>query len=375
MAATVAGILLSGDHASRPAAGTPPVGSVYACSDHGLIYYTDGGSWATWADAGAGSLTLAASLTLTGTLADTLAANTDDYAPTGAADALIWRLDASGDYNLTGIVPDRSGQVVMIANVDTTNTITLIHDATSTAANRFLLFDNKNLALKRNGFCLLWYDGTSSRWRMLGGGGAVDFGSPAASAPGDAGSDGVAETAARSDHVHARESYATITAGLDYGEVGDIASSTWGDAAAAGSTGEVADAGHVHAREAKLVSDLTFIIDGGGVVASTGIAIFGVVVDFPCTITGWTVLTDLSATVTIDVWKDTYANHPPTVADTMVGVGTKPNTSAARKGQSTSPDWDTLTLASGDVVFVNLDANDNATWISLTLRVRRDGSA
>lgn len=54
MAATVQGIFLSGDHASRPAASSPPVGSVYSCSDHDLVYQTDGSTWATWLTAGAG---------------------------------------------------------------------------------------------------------------------------------------------------------------------------------------------------------------------------------------------------------------------------------------------------------------------------------
>lgn len=44
--------LLQGDHASRPAAGDVPAGTLYACSDHGLIYQSDGASWSTWATLG-----------------------------------------------------------------------------------------------------------------------------------------------------------------------------------------------------------------------------------------------------------------------------------------------------------------------------------
>lgn len=51
MAATVTGIHLGPDtHANRPAADAPPVGAFYYCSDHDLIYITDGSSWSTWAD-------------------------------------------------------------------------------------------------------------------------------------------------------------------------------------------------------------------------------------------------------------------------------------------------------------------------------------
>lgn len=42
----------TGNHASRPAAGDVAVGGLYACSTHGLIYQTDGSSWATWATLG-----------------------------------------------------------------------------------------------------------------------------------------------------------------------------------------------------------------------------------------------------------------------------------------------------------------------------------
>lgn len=57
MPATVAGIHLGPDtHANRPAADLAglPVGALYMCSDHGLIYITDGSSWSTWASLSGG---------------------------------------------------------------------------------------------------------------------------------------------------------------------------------------------------------------------------------------------------------------------------------------------------------------------------------
>lgn len=47
---TLPGVLLTGDHASRPAATAVATGTVYACSTHDLIYQSDGSSWATWSD-------------------------------------------------------------------------------------------------------------------------------------------------------------------------------------------------------------------------------------------------------------------------------------------------------------------------------------
>lgn len=49
---TVPGMFLTGDHASRPAANTVGSGSIYSCTDHALLYQSDGSSWTTWATLG-----------------------------------------------------------------------------------------------------------------------------------------------------------------------------------------------------------------------------------------------------------------------------------------------------------------------------------
>ncbi len=54
---TLPGVLLTGDHASRPAATAVGTGTLYACSTHGLIYQSNGATWSTWATLGtAGAL-------------------------------------------------------------------------------------------------------------------------------------------------------------------------------------------------------------------------------------------------------------------------------------------------------------------------------
>lgn len=46
--------VLTGDHASRPAASAVPEGTLYSCTDHNLIYQSDGTSaWSTWSNPGA----------------------------------------------------------------------------------------------------------------------------------------------------------------------------------------------------------------------------------------------------------------------------------------------------------------------------------
>lgn len=48
-------LLDGGTHAGRPAASDVGVGGLYSCTDHSLIYQTDGSSWATWATLGSSS--------------------------------------------------------------------------------------------------------------------------------------------------------------------------------------------------------------------------------------------------------------------------------------------------------------------------------
>lgn len=49
MATSFSDHLLDGTHAARPAATAVPAGTLYSCSDHSLIYQSDGSAWSTWA--------------------------------------------------------------------------------------------------------------------------------------------------------------------------------------------------------------------------------------------------------------------------------------------------------------------------------------
>lgn len=46
---TLPGLLDTGTHAARPAATAVGSGALYSCTDHSLIYQSDGASWTTWA--------------------------------------------------------------------------------------------------------------------------------------------------------------------------------------------------------------------------------------------------------------------------------------------------------------------------------------
>lgn len=70
-------------------------------------------------------------------------------------------------------------------------------------------------------------------------------------------------------------------------------------------------------------------------------------VPYDCVITGWTIAADASGSVVVDVWKDTLANFPPNVSDTITGSA-KPTLSSARTGTSTTLTGWTTTLSEGD---------------------------
>lgn len=112
---------------------------------------------------------------------------------------------------------------------------------------------------------------------------------------------------------------------------------------------------------------IAFSIDGGGSALTTGVKA-DVYVPYACTITAVTLLADQSGSVVVDIWKDTYANYPPTVADTITAAA-KPTLSAATKSQDTTLTGWTKTIAAGDTLRFNIDSISTITRLVLTLTV------
>lgn len=108
-------------------------------------------------------------------------------------------------------------------------------------------------------------------------------------------------------------------------------------------------------------------IDGGGSTITTGVKGY-VTVPYAGTITQWTLLADQSGSIVIDVWKDTYANYPPTVADTIAG-SEKPTLSAATKNQDTSLTTWTTAVTAGDVIGFNVDSATTVTRVTLVIEM------
>ena len=90
----------------------------------------------------------------------TLAANTNNWAP-GAGTVI--RAAASAAYNLTGVVAGVQGECRILWNVGTFP-ITLIHELTSTAANRFTCAGAASIVLGIGDVALVTYSTDTSRW-------------------------------------------------------------------------------------------------------------------------------------------------------------------------------------------------------------------
>lgn len=115
----------------------------------------------------AGLATFANAVAFTGVISPTqLTGNTDNWDPTGLSTAAVIRMSSDAGRNLTGIVAQTGGRRITLLNIGA-YTITLVHDATSTAANRFYCPGLGNLSLRGGGGVDIWYDATTARWRVI----------------------------------------------------------------------------------------------------------------------------------------------------------------------------------------------------------------
>lgn len=106
----------------------------------------------------------------------------------------------------------------------------------------------------------------------------------------------------------------------------------------------------------------------GGAALSAGIG-RSVYVPYAFTITGYTLVADQVGSIVLDVWRDSYANYPPSVADTIAG-SEKPTIAAAIKTQDTNLTTWTTAITAGNCISVNIDSAATITWCSLTLHIQ-----
>lgn len=108
-------------------------------------------------------------------------------------------------------------------------------------------------------------------------------------------------------------------------------------------------------------------IDGGGSAISTGVKGY-TSIPVSGTITKVRLLADQAGNAVMDIWKDTFANYPPTVADTIT-ASAKPTLSAADKYEDTTLTGWTTAVTAGDVLGFNVDSAATITRLTLELEI------
>jgi len=118
-----------------------------------------------------------------------------------------------------------------------------------------------------------------------------------------------------------------------------------------------------------LESAITVLFDGGGSAITTGVKCF-MRVPFDCTITEVVLLADQSGSIVIDIWKDSYANHPPTDADSITASAPPTLSTAVKSSDSTLTGW-TKSVSEGDILAFNVDSATTVTLVTLILYIDR----
>lgn len=112
------------------------------------------------------------------------------------------------------------------------------------------------------------------------------------------------------------------------------------------------------------------VIDGGGAAITAGVKGDIGPFAFACSIEDVTLLADQSGSIVVDIWKDAFANFPPTDADSIT-ASAPPTISAATHSQDATLTGWTVTVAVGDILRFNVDSAATIQRLSLTMKIKR----
>ncbi len=117
------------------------------------------------------------------------------------------------------------------------------------------------------------------------------------------------------------------------------------------------------------IANIAFIIDGGGSTISSGLKGF-LEVPFACTINRATALADQSGSIVVDVWKEAYANFPPTDSDSITASAPITISTGTSSQDSSLSGW-TTTITAGDILGFNVDSVATHTRVTVSLKVTK----
>lgn len=373
------GHLLTGDHASLPAANTVPDGTLYSCTDHGKVYKADqtGNVWNDWLDASAGVPGAHATshenggsdeidvTDLSGLLADgqTPLAHAASHQNGGADEISV--------AGLSGLLADNQNPVAHAASHETggSDPIDLSDQFVPVGGGTF----TGDVNVPDEAYDATGWNGSTEvptknaiRDKIE----AVIVGAPAAHAAShqNGGTDEI-DVTGLSGLLGTAQTPTTHATSHQNGGADEIS--------VAGLSGELADpqppkahqSSHLSGGSDEILMDITipFIIDGGGSAITNGIKGD---IELPCngTITAWRLVADQTGDIVVDTWKDTFANFPPTIADTIWG-GTEPELAAAIKAEATGL---AIAVSVGEWLRFNVSGAATLTRVTLSITIRRE---
>lgn len=109
-------------------------------------------------------------------------------------------------------------------------------------------------------------------------------------------------------------------------------------------------------------------LNGNGSVITTGVKSY-LTVPYSGIITGWELLSTATGSIVIDVWKDTYANYPPTLSDSICGIDKPTLSSQIKNNNNTLTAWST-SVSEGDIIAFNVESS-TVTQVTLTLKINK----
>lgn len=124
----------------------------------------------------------------------------------------------------------------------------------------------------------------------------------------------------------------------------------------------------IYDRVADIESTIIAVLDGGDADLTTGPKL-DLTINFAAQIESWTMFCQPSGSVVVDVWKDSYANYPPVVGDSIT-ASAKPTISSGIKGTGSPTGWNG-TINPGDVLRFNVDSASSVVRVTLALNVVR----
>jgi hypothetical protein len=114
---------------------------------------------------------------------------------------------------------------------------------------------------------------------------------------------------------------------------------------------------------------LIWVIDGGGAPIETGVKGY-LACPFACTITAARSFADVSGSIVVDIWKDTYANYPPVDADSITASAPVTISAATKSEDATLTGW-TTSISAGDILGFNVDSVSTITRLTIVLTVTK----